>query len=415
MDHPLRQTLAGEAHARPTVPVPARALVLHEARLHEGPDGAAQARAYAEALAARAGAPAPRRDVDHAFLTLDGGTLKWERHGEFSTWTYTREGLADAGAAVQPPPCLINAPGQRFVAAAVFVSDTEPDDAALDRALGAESPEADRAGSIISSGLCGVWTGFRIGGDGWTRFLLHDRGLGVFRCGRVVRRLLEIETYRIAALFAFPIAKAARREIDTLEARVGAAIADEALPEGEVLEVLITAARAIERLAQETAFRFGAARAYRTLIAQRLDEFREQRIEGLQRLQAFLDRRFGPAMDTCASTEARLETLAKRVERASGLMRTRIDLAMQEQNAEQLKSMNENARAQLRLQMAVEGFSVAAVSYYAFQLLSKLIHPVTDASHAGVGAWVDAGLVVVVAVTVWWVLRGSRRALDKGK
>jgi uncharacterized membrane-anchored protein len=96
-------------------------------------------------------------------------------------------------------------------------------------------------------------------------------------------------------------------------------------------------------------------------------------------------------------------------------MRTRIDLAMQEQNAEQLKSMNENARAQLRLQMAVEGFSVAAVSYYAFQLLSKLIHPVTDASHAGVGAWVDAGLVVVVAVTVWWVLRGSRRALDKGK
>lgn len=35
MDHELRLRLAGDAHTRPTVPVAAPALVLHEARLHD--------------------------------------------------------------------------------------------------------------------------------------------------------------------------------------------------------------------------------------------------------------------------------------------------------------------------------------------------------------------------------------------
>jgi uncharacterized membrane-anchored protein len=411
MDHGERRLLAGEAHARPTAPVPARSLVLHAALRHA--DGGAAARAFANALCERAGVPPPPRDVDHAVFMLDGDLLKWERHGEFTTWTLVRPGAQDAAAPILEPPPFEDAPGERFVAAAAFVSPDKPTDALLDAVLGPESPENERAAALISDSLCGIWTGFRIGDDGWTRFLVQDAGLGPFRAGRVVRRLLEIETYRIAALFAFPLAKEARHELDTLEAQVGAAIADEAAGEADTLDALTFSARRIEAIAQRTAFRFAAAAAYRTLVGQRLKEFREERIPGYQRLSAFLDRRFQPAMDTCAATAARIETLAKRVERASGLLRTRIDLQRQAQNQRLLESMNENARTQIRLQKAVEGFSVAAISYYAYMLLAKVLAPVLDAAGLRDSHAVQAGLVVGVIATVWLVLWALRRRLDR--
>jgi hypothetical protein len=57
MDHELRQTLAGEVHGRPTVPIGASALVLHEARLHA--DHGAASRAHAEAFALSIGQAPP--------------------------------------------------------------------------------------------------------------------------------------------------------------------------------------------------------------------------------------------------------------------------------------------------------------------------------------------------------------------
>ncbi|HEU4408111.1 MAG TPA: DUF3422 domain-containing protein [Polyangiaceae bacterium] len=399
MDHELRQVLDGVAHNRPTVPVGASALVLHEARLHAD-DGAAS-RAYAHAFAVASGHAPPGGDADHLLAETAEGLWKWERHGEFTTWTVVLPGTFEPSAPVRAPAMLADAPGERFVAAAVFVSPDAPSDDALDRALGAETPENERAGSTISGGLASVWTAFRIGGDGWTRFLFADRGLNRFRRGRVVRRLLEIEMYRIAALLAFPLAKRTWREIDALELKVGAAIAREDRPEGEVLDELIDASRAIERMAYETAFRFGAAAAYSRLVDQRLVEFREARIEGLQRLSTFLARRFAPAMDTCAATRARLETLAKRVERAAGMIRTRVDLTRAAQNQRLLGSMDDNARAQLRLQKAVEGFSVAAISYYAYSLLAKALAPGAHALGESREVVFNAALVVAVVSGVW--------------
>jgi uncharacterized membrane-anchored protein len=46
------------------------------------------------------------------------------------------------------------------------------------------------------------------------------------------------------------------------------------------------------------------------------------------------------------------------------LLSTRVNVDRQLQNQKLLKSMNERARMQLRLQTTVEGLSVAAVTYY---------------------------------------------------
>lgn len=409
MDHELRLLLAGEAHTRPTVPVSAPALVIHEARFNE--DDGSSSRAFAEQVAKELGVGALNANADQFLATTPDATWKWERHGEFSTWTVVLNGTFDPVAPVPGPKLLEAAPGARFVAAAVFVNTAEPSEADLERFFGEETALNERIGSLLSGGRGGVWTNFRVGDDGWTRLYFMQRDMNQFRAGRAMRRLLEIEVYRMAALFALPIAKQAQREIDAIDKRVGAAIADTDKSEAETLDDLVDAAREIERIAQSTAFRFGAANAYRRIVDQRLREFREERIEGLQRISAFLERRFAPAMNTCASAQARLDTLAARVERTASLLRTRVDIEMAAQNQLQLASMNENAKAQLRLQRAVEGFSVAAIAYYAFSLAAAVTTPLntwTDFVSSDVHKMLLALLTVAV---VWLILRRLRQKL----
>ncbi len=60
-------------------------------------------------------------------------------------------------------------------------------------------------------------TDFRIHADRMSRFLVLDRGLGRYPAGRVVQRLLEIETYRMMALLAFPVARTVSAEISAAE------------------------------------------------------------------------------------------------------------------------------------------------------------------------------------------------------
>ena len=93
------------------------------------------------------------------------------------------------------------------------------------------------------------------------------------------------------------------------------------------------------------------------------------------------------------------------------MLRTRVDIEMAAQNQLQLASMNENAKAQLRLQRAVEGFSVAAIAYYAFSLAAAVTTPLntsTDFVSSDVHKMLLALLTVAV---VWLILRRLRQKL----
>jgi len=65
----------------------------------------------------------------------------------------------------------------------------------------------------------------------------------------------------------------------------------------------------------------------------------------------------------CRTAASRLESLSERVARANQLLSTRIDLSHERQNRALLDTMNSRAEAQLRLQLTIEGLSVAAVTY----------------------------------------------------
>jgi uncharacterized membrane-anchored protein len=164
-------------------------------------------------------------------------------------------------------------------------------------------------------------------------------------------------------------------------------------------------------MANRSSYRFAAARAYAELVAKRVAELGEERVLNHQRLGVYLDRRFAPAMATCAATTARIDSLAKRCERASNLLRTRVDIALEAQNQKLLSSMEQRGRVQLRLQETVEGLSVVAISYYLIAIIAKFLEGVggrLEGFDDKLASWVSIPLVVVL---VWWAMRRVRRRI----
>src|SRR3546814_12498069 len=86
----------------------------------------------------------------------------------------------------------------------------------------------------------------------------------------------------------------------------------------------MTLSSEIEDVAAATTYRFSAARAYYALVLRRVEELREQRVEGLQTLSEFVDRRLAPAMRTCEAVAERLENLSRRGAPASQSQRARV-------------------------------------------------------------------------------------------
>jgi uncharacterized membrane-anchored protein len=175
-------------------------------------------------------------------------------------------------------------------------------------------------------------------------------------------------------------------------------------------EITRLAAR-IEKLSLETSYRFSASKAYFRLVNARIEELREVRIEGIPTVGEFMDRRLAPAMNTCEALAGRQEALARRVANTNDLLRTRVGIIQEQQNRKILQSMNARAAQQLRLQQAVEGLSVAAISYYVVGLVGYSTKAAKVLGLVGNPEVVVGLLVPVVVAGVWLSLRSMHRKL----
>ena len=365
-DHELRSVLNDELHGRPGLPVVAPARITHLAfTLSEGDsDPLDHVRLLCDALGVK---PPPPGAAHHA-ADIAGGQFKYERHGEFYRISVVAEGGSDKGEAlaILPVGWVDGLPGSRLVGIHTRImakDEPGPDVDELIRMFGHE----DLAGSRVSSGQATVWTDFRIGPDGYTRMLVKDNGLSPLRLGRVIRRIHEIETYRMMALLALPLARKVTVELAGLDRALSKVTADmlsarESHEDAELLTGLSRIARDVEEISSRTSYRFSAARAYAALVDKRIAELGEEKVMSFQRIGVFLDRRFSPAMATCQAVNERIRSLAERSERASNLLRTRVEVALEAQNQQVLKSMEKRSHQQLRLQETVEGLSVVAIS-----------------------------------------------------
>ncbi len=428
-DHPLRQELVSEVHARPFARLKAPQRASHLAML-SGEAAAAADRAHVARLCEAHGAPPPGPAETHLMADLGPFQLKWERHTEFSSYTFFQHagtpGFEAAAAPFAAPVVarvprgwLQELPGELLVGVHLEMEPRqarERDADALVRLFGTDNV----AGSLVSSRAAAVWMDFAVREDGFERILLHDRQLRPRQAGRLVQRLFEIETYRMLALLALPLARRYGPELSRSGERLTEITARMAVIEGlederGLLDELTRLSAETEDMAAAASYRFGAARAYYALVRRRVEELREERFEGMQTIDEFLDRRLAPAMRTCEAVAARLEARSQRVARASQLLRTRVDIQLEAQNSALLRSMNRRARLQLRLQQTVEGLSVAAISYY----LVSLIGYAAKAGQAA-GFALDADAVTGLAIPVVVALVGLgvwrlRRLLERDR
>ena len=218
------------------------------------------------------------------------------------------------------------------------------------------------------------------------------------------------------ALLAFPLAKEVVVTLAAAEGRLASITDRMAAPrhddEGALLDEPTSLAAEVERSESRSRFRFGAAAAYYQLVRRRIGELREMRLPGVQTFDEFLGRRLAPAMATCESVARRQHELSARVARASQLLRTRVEVALERQNQSLLGSMNRRVRLQLALQRTVEGFSIAAITYYVAGLVGYLARAARS-----LGAAIDDDLAVGAAVPAtalmpYFALRRMRRRSD---
>jgi uncharacterized membrane-anchored protein len=183
--------------------------------------------------------------------------------------------------------------------------------------------------------------------------------------------------------------------------------------ERQLLAELTALAAEIESVAADTASRFDASTAYYQVVRQRLEELRQQRIQGLQTLTEFLDARLAPAVATCTATGQRQQSLAERAARLTALLRARVEVELQQQNRGLLDSMDRRAKLQLRLQETVEGLSVVAIGYYGVGLIGYLLKGLA-ASGWPVNPTLGIGIAVPLVVgAAWFGLTRTKRRLHR--
>jgi uncharacterized membrane-anchored protein len=417
-DHPQRRAMADEVHARPPEPLQTPARVSHVAVLVAANERDAE-RAHLAVLLRHFGVAEPASGSNHLSLSLGPVRLKWERHGEFTGYTFLTEGGAPDGFEhtaldLLPDGWLSQVPGATLMAAHALLLPGQGATATAEQLADWFGAGAVVVGSQVVGGAGCAYTDFRLQADACTRFVVLDNGFTPRQAGRVLQRLFEIEVYRLLALLALPIAQALAPRVVSIEsalAELTAGIAQEDGREESLLHELTRLAAEIEQGLSSSQYRFGACRAYSQLVGTRISELRESRLPGLQTVDEFMARRFSPAVATCHTVSQRLHDLSERVAQASGLLATRVGIARERQNQALLASMDRRARLQLRLQQTVEGLSVAAIAYYAAGLVSYL----AKAAKAG-GVPINADLFVglsvpVLAGAVYLAVRRARRRL----
>lgn len=412
IDHPLRTRVVSEMHMRRMPPLKPPMLMLQMVRLLS-PDERTAERMHILAMPGVESNNIDERNRHIGGQRADGTEFLWECHSEATTATIIIP--ASSQNAFEPNvkddaalDWLLNAPGKVLRAVRIAIVSNHNDAASTIDVAGFSATE------LVSCriGPVQIWSDFLIRDDRFGRLLVAGNNLPAADIGRVVQQVQELGNYRNLALLGLPLAQEQGPIVASLEQalvdiakRMAAGEADPRL-----LDQLCELAAQVTAITATTAFRMSATAAYAQIVADRIEALNSVGIAGYQTLEEFTERRLLPATRTCASFTSRLEALSVRIERATSLLRTRVEMALQSQNAALLQSMDKNAERQLRLQRVVEGLSVVAVSYYAIGLLSYIFKALADYTRIPYD-WLTAFSVMPVMVLVWIFLRRRVRQI----
>ena len=420
--HPLRDALYNELHIRPFHTVETPQQITHlvaccedHAELNHSFDVLCE-------LCRRYEVNQPQVDTVAYHQNFGDFVIHWERHVEFYSLTIlqsvelTNNAFEFTAIDLLPADWLRQLPGKMIAAFHLIIDDQQLDYSPVSLSRFFEGH------SVIVSDVCDrkaqLFSAFKLHGDGYGRFIIRNTGLNNSQMGQLTRRIMDLETYRLLALIALPTAKKIAPQLLDMDKNLAEILNVVTDPkrtrsERDLLEKLTNVEAQLETYRAETNHRFSATRAYQQLVTDRLEGIKEQHVEGYLSAGEIIGRRLDPALRTCESVQTWMDDLSKRVERASDLMRTRVNLNLQEQNRSQLTAMNRRSKLQFRLQETVEGLSIAAISYYAIGLLSYLFSGLPLKQWGVDKSVLLASSIPIVLVTIWFSTRRIKRKLIK--
>jgi uncharacterized membrane-anchored protein len=414
--HEDRSWLYDELHSRPFQRISGDVSITHIAVLADQKERQVQSKQIQKLLKMLG---IESDSVDQACNIYESKDLRirWEQHMEFTSLTITdsREGVASTKPFFTtaldrlPDGWLSSYPGKTVAAFHMRIQNMTSDEIPSPAEVKVQLDNMQMIGSLPQNGAAQIWTTFRTHSDSFGRFLIFNKSMSKGQMGRMVQRVIEVETYRLLALLGLKEARLLSPIVADMDSRMADLTrrlsTGEKSNDTELLGELINLSADIEAERARTTFRFNASRSYHDVMAARLDELREDEVSGHLTLKEFLIRRLTPAVRGCETMHNRLDDLSRRVNRASDMMRTRVEMAIQNQNQQLLSSMDRRSRIQLAMQHTVEGLSVAAISYYAVGLVKYLIDAAVTAG-APIDKEIATGVSVPVVIgAVWFITR----------
>lgn len=416
--HPLKASLHHELHNRQFPQIRGNVALSHITVIHEGEKQAQQQ--HLADIARQHGVPVPATDSACYYQDFGEIDIRWEYHTEFSTYTFIRFNLGETPFQTSPwqrlaPDWTQHMPGKIISAVHMDTQDFVP----FEKVASHIPPDSK------SFTQCRVYTSNaelyctqEPDDNGFEHILLNRRGLCLMQTGRIIRCVLELFSYRMMGLLALPTCKDLLPEVTTMEqtlANISLQLSDphnNVAAQRKIQSDLSALSARLESTIANHQFRLEASLAYFQIVHHRITELQEKPIDKIPVLADYLNRRLTPAQSTCQSIKVRMLNLSERIDKASDLMRTRINLDVEAQNQCILKAIERRSCAQFRMQQLVESVSIVAVSYYLVQLLGYMVMiPESLAPHINEEV-IIAGAVPITLIGVWLCFRRLRNYLN---
>ena len=413
-----REALHNEIHAHPPARITLPALVIQVAVVHANTTRDEQI-AHLRQLDQHASF---NEKANFLRMSCNGGSIKWERHSEYSRYAVLQPLPQSIGfdcakpdvftKLIVPHKWLASIPGETIVATVIgFEAGDIPNqyEEALARArhwLGVSSVAASIIGaqkhSLVASDLQIREDGFE-----YIAVVSHPNNSPT-RIGRIAQRIAELEIYRILALRSHPyatelfddLAKGEQQLAEYTNQLKNAQTSDQT-----ILNNLTLLASDVEDCVARNTFRFDATKAYHDIVEHRLAELQETHVQSGQTIGDYIRRRYDPAITTIVRLERRLVNLSHRIVQSTNLLRTRIDTSIQTNNQMLLARLSKGQELQLRLQTTVEGLSIAAISYYVISLIGYGTKALEDAGIHVATEQITGASIPLVVVSVWLITR----------
>lgn len=393
--HPERADIQAEAHARPPLPIDLEVsevwqwvIVTSDEAKQSWPSGIDPSRSY-------------------QILKLSDGVLRFEHHTEFVSLTFLGETRPNSDTLTLVGQCSgLQIAGSRVVIRPQF-----------DHFCAHLFSGPRLYGGQIDSHDIEVATDFQVGADTMVNYTLTGTFRDKYHRGVLAKQVIDLEMYRIAALMGLPEVRRHMPELVALEksaAEVTQHLGEN--PDAELGSIITEVSETLARVAvlRETLrYRIAASKAYESVVQARLRSLSEAPLKSRPTLQRFVAYRLTPATNTIMAFDRRLSQLDRDVHQTMSLARTKLDFFNQKQNAKVLQSMETRARQQVHLAQAVEGLSVAAITYYTVGLFSYVLKGLPEDMQFATPQTALAISIPIIGATVWWFTRKARKAIDK--